>query len=60
MDQDSDTYKNKRSVYVNQMNNKDIKFRKKEALEYYVFKFDDQERAYYKLYFTKTVFYKNI
>lgn len=46
MDKDSDAYKNKRSVYVNKLNNKDIKFPKKETLEYYEIKFDDQERAY--------------
>ena len=46
MDKDSDIYKNKRSVYVKKLNNKDIKFPKKETLEYYEFKFDDQERAY--------------
>ena len=28
-DKDSDAYKNKRSVYVNKLNNKDIKFPKK-------------------------------
>ena len=41
-----DVYKNKRNVYVNKLNNKDIKFPKKETLEYYEIKFDDQERAY--------------
>ena len=46
MDKDSDAYKNKRSVYVNKLNNMDIKFPKKETLEYYEIKFDDQERAY--------------
>ena len=46
MDKDSDAYKNKRSVYVNKLNNKDIKLPKKETLEYYEIKFDDQERAY--------------
>ena len=46
MDKDSDAYKNKRNVYVNKLNNKDIKFPKKETLEYYEIKFDDQERAY--------------
>ena len=46
MDKDSDIYKNKRNVYVNKLNNKDIKFPKKETLEYYEIKFDDQERAY--------------
>ena len=46
MDKDSDIYKNKRSVYVKKFNNKDIKFPKKETLEYYEIKFDDQERAY--------------
>ena len=46
MDKDSDAYKNKRSVYVNKLNNKDIKFPKTETLEYYEIKFDDQERAY--------------
>ena len=30
MDKDSDVYKNKRNVYVNKLNNKDIKFPKKE------------------------------
>ena len=30
MGKDSDIYKNKRNVYVNQMNNKDIKFQKSE------------------------------
>ena len=46
MDKDSDAYKNKRSVYVNKLNNKGIKFPKKETLEYYEIKFDNQERAY--------------
>ena len=46
MDKDSDVYKNKRSVYVNKLNNKDIKYPKKETLEYYEIKFNDQERAY--------------
>ena len=46
MDKDSDVYKNKRNVYVNKLNNKEIKFPKKETLEYYEIKFDDQERAY--------------
>ena len=46
MDKDSDAYKNKKSVYVNKLNNKDIKFPKKETLEYYEIKFDNQERAY--------------
>ena len=46
MDKDSDAYKNKRNVYVNTLNIKDIKFPKKETLEYYEIKFDDQERAY--------------
>ena len=46
MDKDSDAYKNKRSVYVNKLNNKDIKFPKKETLEYYEIEFDDQERAF--------------
>ena len=32
MDKDSDAYKNRRSVYVNKLNNKDIKFPKKETL----------------------------
>ena len=42
MDKDSHTYKNKESIYVNKL----IKFPKKETLEYYEIKFDDQERAY--------------
>ena len=46
LDKDSDAYKNKRSVYVHKLNNKDIKFPKKETLEYYEIKFDNQERAY--------------
>ena len=46
MDKDSDVYKNKRSVYVKKLNNKDIKFPKKETLEYSEIKFDNQERAY--------------
>ena len=45
-DKDSDIHKNKRSVYVKKLNNKDIKFPKKETLEYYEIKFDDQEKAY--------------
>ena len=45
-DKNSDVYKNKRNVYVNKLNNKDIKFPKKETLEYYEIKFDGQERAY--------------
>ena len=35
-----------REMFVNKLNNKDIKFPKKETLEYYEIKFDDQERAY--------------
>ena len=46
MDKDSDVYKNKKNVYVNKLNNKDIKLPKKETLEYHEIKFDDQERAY--------------
>ena len=46
MDKDSDVYKNTRNVYVNKLNNKDIKFPKKETSEYYEIKFDHQERAY--------------
>ena len=46
MDKDSDVYKNKRNVYVNKLNNKDINFPQKETLEYYEIEFDDQERAY--------------
>ena len=34
MDKDSDVYKNKRNVYVNELNNKDIKFPKKETVFY--------------------------
>ena len=54
MDKDSDVYKNKRNVYVNKLNNKDIKFPKKETLEYYEIKFDDQESI-----LNYSVFYKN-
>ena len=32
MNKDSDAYKNKRHVYVNKLNSKDIKFPKKETL----------------------------
>ena len=46
MDKDSDIYMNKRNVYVNKLDNKEIKFPKKETLEHYEIKFDDQERAY--------------
>ena len=47
MAKDSDVYKNTRSVYVNKLtNNKDIKFPKKETLEYYEKNTDDQMRAY--------------
>ena len=45
MDRDSDAYRNKRSVYVNKLNNKDVMFPKKETLEYYEIKFADQERT---------------
>ena len=56
MDKDSDAYKNKRSVYVNKMSNKDIKFPKKETLEHYEIKLDDQEKHIKLiLYFTKTI-----
>ena len=34
MDKDSDTHKNKRRVYFNKLNNKDVKLPKKETLEY--------------------------
>ena len=55
MDKDSDAYKNKRSVYVNKLNYKDINVPKKETLEYYEIKFDNQEREHIKLilYITK-------
>ena len=46
MDKDSDIYENKRKVYVNNLNNSDIKFPTKETLEYYEIKYDDAVRAY--------------
>ena len=47
MAKDRDVYKNTRSVYVNKLTNtKDIKFPKKETLEYYEKNIDDQMRAY--------------
>ena len=45
VDNDSAVYKNKRNVYVSKLNNKEIKFPKKETLEYYEIKSDEQERA---------------
>ena len=46
MDKDSDVYKNKRNVYVNKLNNCQIKEPKQETLDYYGVKFDDVKREY--------------
>ena len=43
---DSDIYKNKRNVYVNKLNNLEIKSPKPETLEYYDVKFDEGKRLY--------------
>ena len=41
-----DTYKNKRNVYVNKLNNLEIKEPKQQTLDYYGVKFDDVKREY--------------
>ena len=46
MDKNSDTYKNKRNVYVNKLNNCQIKEPKQETLDYYGVKFDEVKREY--------------
>ena len=46
MDKNSDTYKNKRNVYVNKLNNCEIKEPKQQTLDYYGVKFDDVKREY--------------
>ena len=46
MDKGSDVYKNKRNVYVNKLNNCQIKEPKQETLDYYNVKFDDVKREY--------------
>ena len=46
MDKSSDTYKNKRNVYVNKLNNCEIKEPKQQTLDYYGVKFDDVKREY--------------
>ena len=43
---DSDIYKNKRNVYVNKLNNLEIKSPKPETLDYYDVKFDEGKRLY--------------
>ena len=43
---DSDIYKNKKNVYVNKLNNLEIKSPKPETLEYYDVKFDEDKRLY--------------
>ena len=40
MDKNSDFYKNKRNVYVNKLNNSEIKEPKQQTLDYYGVKFD--------------------
>ena len=44
--QSRDTYKNKRNVYVNKLNNCEIKEPKQQTLDYYGVKFDDVKREY--------------
>ena len=46
MDKGSDVYKNKRNVYVNKLNNCQIKEPKQETLDYYGVKFDAVKREY--------------
>ena len=46
IDKGSDVYKNKRNVYVNKLNNCQIKEPKQETLDYYGVKFDDVKREY--------------
>ena len=46
MDKGSDVYKNKRNVYVNKLNNLEIKEPKQQTLDYYGVKFDDVKREY--------------
>ena len=41
-----DIYKNKRNVYVNKLNNCQIKEPKQETLDYYGVKFDEVKREY--------------
>ena len=46
VDKNSDVYKNKRNVYVNKLNNSEIKEPKQQTLDYYGVKFDDVKREY--------------
>ena len=46
LDKSSDTYKNKRNVYVNKLNNCEIKEPKQQTLDYYGVKFDEVKREY--------------
>ena len=46
MDKGSDVYKNKRNVYVNKLNNCEIKEPKQQTLDYYGVKLDDVKREY--------------
>ena len=45
-DKGSDVYKNRRNVYVNKLNNCEIKEPKQQTLEYYGVKFDEVKREY--------------
>ena len=43
---DSEMYKNKRNVYLNKLNTQEIRYPKKETLEYYEIKYDDEQKVY--------------
>ena len=43
---DSEMYKNKRNVYINKLNTGEIRYPKKEALEYYEIKYSDEHKVY--------------
>ena len=43
---DSEMYKNKRNVYINKLNTGEIGYPKRETLEYYEIKYDDEHKVY--------------
>ena len=43
---DSEMYKNKRNVYINKLNTGEIRYPKKETLEYYEIKYNDEHKVY--------------
>ena len=46
LDKNSDTYRNKRNVYVNKLNNCEIKEPKQQTLDYYDVKYDKDKKEY--------------